>query len=164
MALRSGVDDGPYVALQGAYPPNLDFWSLLDALLHGADLFERDLYTYRGLWLLWRCAEIDTVADLCQECGAAPADCGGLVALSPRQDIEDVAFGRGADGVVLLVEYGAWPLLYRHLPLLDFLPYRKGVNIAEAMEEARTRQAESEVGLVYRNRRNGRLRELSLDD
>lgn len=53
---------------------------------------------------------------------------------------------------------------YRHLPLLDFLPYRKGVNIAEAMEEARTRQAESDVVLVYRNRRNGRLREFSLDD
>lgn len=53
---------------------------------------------------------------------------------------------------------------YCHLPLFDFLPYREGVNIAEAMEEARTRQAESDVVLVYRNRRNGRLREFSLDD
>lgn len=53
---------------------------------------------------------------------------------------------------------------YRHLPLLDFLPYRKGVNIAAAMEEARTRTAEEKVVLVYRNRQNGRLREFSLDD
>lgn len=55
-------------------------------------------------------------------------------------------------------------LSYRHLPLIDMLPYHKGVNIAEAMEEARNAKAESEIVLVYRNRRTGRLREFSLND
>ncbi len=53
---------------------------------------------------------------------------------------------------------------YYHLPPVDILPYRVGVNIAAAMEEARGEQAEAEVVLVYRNRRNGRLKEFSLSD
>ncbi len=53
---------------------------------------------------------------------------------------------------------------YYHLPIVDILPYRVGVNIAEAMEQARGEQAEAEVVLVYRNRRSGKLREFSLDD
>ena len=53
---------------------------------------------------------------------------------------------------------------YYHLPPLDFLPYRVGVNIAEAMEKARTEQASADVVLVYRNRRTGKLKEFSLKD
>ena len=53
---------------------------------------------------------------------------------------------------------------YYHLPPVDLLPYREGTNIAQAMEEARNRQTESEVVLIYRNRRTGKLREFSLDD
>lgn len=53
---------------------------------------------------------------------------------------------------------------YRHLPLIDFLPYRVGVNIREAMQAADAEEGAVETVLVYRNRRTGRLREFSLDD
>lgn len=54
---------------------------------------------------------------------------------------------------------------YRHLPLIDFLPYKVGVHIHEAMlEQANAPDEEMETILVYRNRRNGKLREFSLDD
>ena len=53
---------------------------------------------------------------------------------------------------------------YNNLPLVDLLPYKVGTNIAQAMEEARTRQADSQVVLVYRNINTGKLKEFSLDD
>ncbi|MBR5850025.1 MAG: DoxX protein [Alistipes sp.] len=54
---------------------------------------------------------------------------------------------------------------YRHLPLVDFLPYKVGVNIHEAMiEQDNAPDEELETILIYRNRRNGRLREFSLED
>lgn len=53
---------------------------------------------------------------------------------------------------------------YFHLPPIDMLPYKVGVNIAEEMDRARVKQSADEVVLVYRNRRTGRLREFSLDD
>lgn len=53
---------------------------------------------------------------------------------------------------------------YRHLPLIDFLPYRVGVNIREAMEEGDAQEGAVETVLVYRNRRTGRLREFSLEE
>ena len=53
---------------------------------------------------------------------------------------------------------------YLHLPPIDLLPYKVGTNISQAMDEARNRQADSDVVLVYRNRRTGKLREFSIDD
>ena len=53
---------------------------------------------------------------------------------------------------------------YRHLPLIDMLPYKVGVNIAEEMDKAHAKQTIEEVVLLYRNRRTGRIREFSLDD
>ena len=53
---------------------------------------------------------------------------------------------------------------YRHLPLIDMLPYKVGVNIGEEMERARVQQTSEDVVLVYRNRRTGRVREFSLED
>ena len=53
---------------------------------------------------------------------------------------------------------------YRHLPLIDFLPYKVGVNIREAMQAPIVEPGESETVLVYRNRRTGREREFSLED
>ena len=53
---------------------------------------------------------------------------------------------------------------YFHLPLIDMLPYKVGVNIAEEMNNAQAQQTSEDVVLVYRNRRTGRLREFSLDD
>lgn len=62
------------------------------------------------------------------------------------------------------ISMGVGVYCYFHLPLIDLLPYHKGVNIAEAKQKAELQQSESEVVLVYRNRRNGKLREFSLDD
>lgn len=53
---------------------------------------------------------------------------------------------------------------YIHLPLIDFLPYKVGVNIAEAMHAPVQDAGESETVLVYRNLRTGEEREFSLDD
>ena len=53
---------------------------------------------------------------------------------------------------------------YLHLPLIDLLPYKEGVNIAEAQQRARSRHSGDDVVLVYRNRRTGRLREFALND
>lgn len=64
---------------------------------------------------------------------------------------------------VFTMSLGVW--CYLHLPLLDFLPYRVGVNIARAMAEpAPEPEGEAVTVLVYRNRTTGRLREFSLDD
>jgi hypothetical protein len=59
---------------------------------------------------------------------------------------------------------GVGTYCYLHLPFVDLLPYREGTNIAQAMEEARNKQHEQEVVLVYRNRRTGKLKEFSIDD
>ena len=53
---------------------------------------------------------------------------------------------------------------YLHLPLIDMLPYKVGVNIAEEMDNVRAHQSSEEVVLIYRNRRTGRVREFALDD
>ena len=53
---------------------------------------------------------------------------------------------------------------YRHLPLIDFLPYKVGVNIWEGMHAPVVEPGETETVLVYRNIRTGKLREFSLDD
>ena len=53
---------------------------------------------------------------------------------------------------------------YMHLPLIDLLPYKEGTNIAQAMADARDNQHDSEVVLIYRNRRTGKLKEFSIED
>ncbi len=53
---------------------------------------------------------------------------------------------------------------YIHLPLIDFLPYRIGVNIREAMHASQTEKEEAETILVYRNIATGEIREFQLDD
>lgn len=54
---------------------------------------------------------------------------------------------------------------YRHLPLVDYLPYRVGVHIRQAMEaQEAAPDEETETVLVYRNLKNGKLREFRLED
>lgn len=53
---------------------------------------------------------------------------------------------------------------YIHLPLIDFLPYKVGVNIREAMQAPSVAPGESETVLIYRNLKTGEEREFSLDD
>ena len=53
---------------------------------------------------------------------------------------------------------------YRHLPIFDTLPYKKGVNIAEEMAKTRAQQASERVVLVYRNNVTNKLHEFSVED
>ncbi len=54
---------------------------------------------------------------------------------------------------------------YRHLPLIDLLPYRVGVNLPEAISKAKSASNENtKVVLVYRNIKNGKIRHFGLDD
>ena len=53
---------------------------------------------------------------------------------------------------------------YIHLPLIDFLPYKVGVNIHEAMQAPAVEAGETETVLVYRNRATGEEREFALED
>lgn len=53
---------------------------------------------------------------------------------------------------------------YKHLPLIDFLPYRIGVNIHEEMHRTEEHAEEAETILVYRNLKTGEEREFGLDD
>ncbi len=63
------------------------------------------------------------------------------------------------------ITMGLGTYCYRHLPLIDMLPYRVGVNLPEAIDRADEIVAgDIETILVYRNLRSGKLREFSLDD
>ncbi len=54
---------------------------------------------------------------------------------------------------------------FYHLPLLDFRPYKIGVNIPDAITKARKASApKSKTTLLYRNRATGKIREFDLDD
>ena len=53
---------------------------------------------------------------------------------------------------------------YIHLPLIDFLPYKVGVNIREAMQEPAETIGKTETVLIYRDRETGRERSFSLDE
>ena len=67
--------------------------------------------------------------------------------------------------VFFSVAMGLGTYCYNHLPVIDFLPYKVGTNIHEAMlAEQRAQDEEVETLLVYRNRKNGRLKEFRLED
>ena len=55
---------------------------------------------------------------------------------------------------------------YAHLPLIDFRPFKVGVNIYEAMNaySADPGPQAGKTVLIYRDRQTGRLHEFSLDD
>lgn len=61
--------------------------------------------------------------------------------------------------VVVSVLFPIISLLY--LPIIDFLPYKVGVNL---LEEFETEDGEVSTVLVYRDKKNGELKEFSLED
>ena len=59
---------------------------------------------------------------------------------------------------------GVGTYCYYHLPLIDFLPYRVGVNIYDEMQKSVREDHSEKVVLVCRNRRTGKTREFVLND
>ncbi len=57
---------------------------------------------------------------------------------------------------------------YFTLPLIDFLPYKKGVNIYEMITaqhyDGKEQMAQEEYVLIYRERQTGKLRKFRIDD
>lgn len=54
---------------------------------------------------------------------------------------------------------------YRHLPVVDFLPYKVGVNIHRAMlEQENAPDEKTETILLYRNLKTGRVKEFKIED
>jgi len=53
---------------------------------------------------------------------------------------------------------------FRHLPLIDFLPYKVGTSLREAVSGSFDIGNEVETVLIYRDRQTGEEREFSLDD
>ncbi|MBR6662131.1 MAG: DoxX protein [Alistipes sp.] len=66
------------------------------------------------------------------------------------------------------IAMGVGAYCYYNLPMIDFLPYKKGANIYEMIEAQHDTGSEEmaveEYVLVYRNKRTGKLREFSIDD
>ena len=63
-----------------------------------------------------------------------------------------------------ILSIGLGVYCYRHLPLFDTLPYKKGVNIAADMSQNDAEQGADRVVLVYRNNKTNELREFAIDD
>lgn len=61
---------------------------------------------------------------------------------------------------------GLGTFCYRHLPLIDFLPYKVGVNIWEEMHASLDESEDDvpETVLIYRDLTTGKVREFALDD
>ncbi len=68
-------------------------------------------------------------------------------------------------GCFFSLSMGIGVYCYRHLPLIDYLPYKVGVNLPKAIEEAKKMSAgEFETVLIYRNKKSGKIREFDLKD
>ena len=78
------------------------------------------------------------------------------------------AFTKAEVGCTVLffcVAMGLGIYCYLHLPLIDFRPFKIGVNIYEAMNDDSPEPAETgSTVLIYRNRETGKVREFSLAD
>ena len=79
------------------------------------------------------------------------------------------AFSKAEVGCTVLffsLAMGLGIYCYAHLPLIDFRPFKVGVNIYEAMNaySADPGPQAGKTVLIYRDRQTGRLHEFSLDD
>lgn len=64
---------------------------------------------------------------------------------------------------IMTVAFGLGIYCYRHLPLIDFLPYKVGTSLREAVSTDFAMEEGTTV-LVYRNLQTGEEREFSLED
>lgn len=65
--------------------------------------------------------------------------------------------------LIMTVAFGLGIYCYRHLPLVDFLPYKVGTSLREAVSSDFAME-EGKTVLVYRNLQTGEEREFSLED
>ena len=63
--------------------------------------------------------------------------------------------------LIMCFAFGLGAYCYRHLPLIDFLPFKKGVNIYERMYRG---GEHDDITLVYRDRTSGELRNFGIGD
>ncbi len=70
--------------------------------------------------------------------------------------------GFAALGGIFLLGIMLGVYCYLHLPLIDFLPYKKGVDLRRALTETATNDIRSYV--IYRDIASGKEREFDLDD
>ena len=78
-----------------------------------------------------------------------------------------LAFSKLEVGLTCLffsIGMGVGTYCYYHLPLIDFLPYRVGVNIREEMQRSEREKSVEEVVVVCRNIRSGKIKEFDLKD
>lgn len=70
------------------------------------------------------------------------------------------------DGLFMLlfgtIGFGVGVYSFRHLPIIDFLPYKKGTDLVEAMNVSS--ENDVETILIYKNLETGRKQEFDLDD
>ncbi len=63
------------------------------------------------------------------------------------------------------ISMGVGTYSYFYLPIIDFLPYKIGVNLREAIAQGGSNEdVNTDVTLVYRNLKSGELKEFSIDD
>lgn len=68
-------------------------------------------------------------------------------------------------GLLFFLIFGTALYSFLNLPVVDLLPYRKGVNLAEQVASDRKALKKSySTSLVYRNKESGELREFAIDD
>jgi uncharacterized membrane protein YphA (DoxX/SURF4 family) len=60
------------------------------------------------------------------------------------------------------IAFGIGFYSYMHLPLIDFLPYKEGTNLVEAMKD--TGRGDVETTVIYRDRQTGEEHEFDLND
>lgn len=66
--------------------------------------------------------------------------------------------------VVFILSMSLGIYSYRHLPMIDFLPYKIGVDIAAEREQPNLGHSSEKIILLYRNRITDEVREFSIED
>lgn len=88
-----------------------------------------------------------------------------IVAFVYRKEMPDVKYRKIATGLSLciaVVYFGLVNYSYKHLPLIDFRPYKVGVNIPEAMQIPEDAQQEVyETTHYYKNKKSGEIKEFT---
>ena len=67
-------------------------------------------------------------------------------------------------GVLSIISFGLCLYSFHHLPMIDFLPYKVGVNILSEFENEGENSHNEETILIYKDKNSGELEEFTLND